>query len=141
MTSKLKILNIYPIKNLKKYILYLKYSHMLMMMLHVRTYIHMFIDGRLKSQKSTYVQKPKVAFKELRNIACDRKEWSSLSKAVYEVNSRIKKQKNRKGYYYYFNPFFLFLVLSEFCFLQARVMYSAWSYYLFDHETVVRTNA
>ena len=45
----------------------------------------------LKSQKSTYVQKPKVALKELRNIACDRKKWSSLSKAVCEVNSRIKK--------------------------------------------------
>ena len=34
------------------------------------------------SQKSTYVQKPKVALKELRNIACDRKKWSSLPKAV-----------------------------------------------------------
>ena len=40
----------------------------------------------LKSQKSTYVQKPKVTLKELRNIACDRKKWSSLSKAVCEIN-------------------------------------------------------
>ena len=31
----------------------------------------------LKSQKSTYVQKPKVALKELRNIACDRKKCSN----------------------------------------------------------------
>ena len=39
----------------------------------------------LKSPKLTYVQKPK-----LRNIACDRKKWSSLSKAVCEIN-RDKK--------------------------------------------------
>jgi len=44
----------------------------------------------LKSQKSTYVQKPKVALKELRNIACDRNKWSSLSKAVCEING-VKK--------------------------------------------------
>ena len=92
----------------------------------------------LKSQKSTYVQKPKVALEELRNIACDRKEWSSYQRQFVRL---IVELRNRKVYYYYFNPFFLFLVLSKFCFLQARVMYSAWSYYLFDHGTVVRTNA
>ena len=40
----------------------------------------------LKSQKSTYVQKPKVALKELILLNCDRKKWSSLSKAVCEIN-------------------------------------------------------
>ena len=38
-----------------------------------------------KSQTSTYIQKTKVALKELSNIARDRKKWSSLSKAVCEI--------------------------------------------------------
>ena len=48
---------------------------------------------RLKSQKSSYAQKPKDALEKLRNIqfVCDRKKWSSLSKAVCEINGRVKK--------------------------------------------------